>query len=81
MFLKSDLKTFSMSYHELNLDAGNASKRDLKVALCVGPVALRVGQFLLRITIFPVFLLCSWIISHGGCLTIVNDDLACNYDR
>jgi len=44
-----------MSYHGINLDVGKASKRDLKVALRGGPVALRVGQFLLRMASFPVF--------------------------
>lgn len=58
-----------MRYHELNLDAGKASKRDLKVALCVGPVALRIGQFLLRMPIFPVF---DYV--HG--FYLMEDDLA-----
>ena len=44
-----------MRYHELNCDAGKASKRDLKVVLRVGPVALRVGQILHKMAIFLCF--------------------------
>ena len=44
-----------MSYHELNLDAGKASKKDLQVVLHVGLVALRVGQILHRMAIFLYF--------------------------
>ena len=32
-----------MSYHEINLDAGKASKRDLKVALRVGHILHRMA--------------------------------------
>ena len=55
LFWKLYLNIFPMSYHELNLDAEKASKRDLKVALCVGPLALRVGQILHRMAIFLCF--------------------------
>jgi len=44
-----------MSYHELNLDVGKASKRDLSVALRVEPVALRIGQILHRMAILLCF--------------------------
>jgi len=44
-----------MRFHDLNLDAGKASKRDLKVALRVEPVALRVGQILHRVAILLCF--------------------------
>ena len=44
-----------MSYHEPNLDAVKASKMDLKVALHIGPVALRIGQILYRIAISLCF--------------------------
>ena len=44
-----------MSYHELNFDAKKASKRDLKLALCIGPVALCIGQILHRIVISLCF--------------------------
>ena len=44
-----------MSYHELNLDVGKASKTDLKVALRVGPMALCVGQILHKMAIFLCF--------------------------
>ena len=52
---KVDLKIFPMRYHELNLDVGKASKRDLKVALRIGPVALHVGQIFHRMAIFICF--------------------------
>ena len=55
VFLELYLKTFPMRYHGLNLDAEKASERDLTVALHVGPVVLRVGQFLLKMASFPVF--------------------------
>ena len=57
-----------MSYHGLNLDVRKASKRDMKVVLCVEPVVLHVGQFLLRMAIFPVF-----DFNHGFSLMV--DDL------
>jgi len=37
-----------MRYHGLNLDAGKASKSDMKVVLCFWPVALRLWPFLLK---------------------------------
>ena len=44
-----------MSYHKVNLDGRKASKRDLKMALHIGPVALRVGKILHRMAIFLCF--------------------------
>ena len=46
VFCKVDLKIFPMSYHELNLDAGKASKRDLELALHVGQILHRMAIFL-----------------------------------
>ena len=51
----------------LNLDARKAFKRDLKVALRVEPVALRVEQILFRMPIFPIF-----DYDHG--LSLMDDD-------
>ena len=52
---KLNLKSFLMSYHEINLDIRKASKRELKEALRIGPVALRIGQILHRIGISLCF--------------------------
>ena len=44
-----------MSYHDINLDAGKSSKRDMNFALQVGPVVLHVAQILHKIAISLCF--------------------------
>ena len=44
-----------MSYDELNLDVRKALKKDLKVALRVGSMALHAGKFLHMMAIFLCF--------------------------
>ena len=46
LFYKVYLNIFPMRYHELNLDAEKASKRDLKVALHVGQILHRMATLL-----------------------------------
>ena len=75
VFWKADMNIFPMGYHEINLDVGKTSKRDLKVVLRIGPVALRIGQILHRIAISLCF-----DCDLGFSLMDVNDDLACKYD-
>jgi len=44
MHWKEDSNIFPMSYHELNLDTFKASKMDHQKSLCIGPLALCIGQ-------------------------------------
>lgn len=52
---KVDLNKFPMGYHEINLDVGKAPRRDLKVELCIGQVALCIGQIFHKMAIFLCF--------------------------